>query len=193
MTEWWDGLHTIQKVFYGAGIPSAFVLFVQLLLTLIGTELHTDVDFSADHADGAGLISIRSVAAFFFGFGWTGALVYKATEDTASAIAAGSAVGVVLMALLFYLMKFLSKMRHSGNLDYHNAIGVVGSVYVAIPPTGKGSGQVEILLQGRLAMAEACTNHTEEIKPREKVKVVGLMGENTLVVAPISLSETTHT
>ncbi len=184
MAEWWGALDGAQQVFYGTGSLAIVVLMVQLLLTLIGTEMDADMDVSLDHDSGVGIISVRSVAAFLFGFGWTGAIVYK-SSGLGPALVAGIAVGTILTAALIYLMRLLHQMRHSGNLDYRNAVGLVGSVYVTVPPSGKGSGQVEVLLQGRLAMADACTGAARELKSREKVKVVGLMDANTLLVEPL--------
>ena len=68
MTEWWNSLLVEKQIFYAIGLFSLGVLVLQILLTLVGVG-HHDADFSGhgDHDSGMGLLTVRTVTAFFVG------------------------------------------------------------------------------------------------------------------------------
>lgn len=183
---WWNALNLELQVFFGLGIIALAVLFVQLIFSLFGGMDHDyDLDPS-DHSSGLSFFSIRGITAFFVGFGWTGVIVLRAGHSVGAAILAGSAVGFSLMVLIFLMMKSMLRLQSSGTLDYNNAIGQIGSVYVTIPPNQQSGGQVEVLLQGRLTMADALSRSSEPLRPGTKIKVIEKIGHSTLVVEPLS-------
>ena len=179
MSEWWAALTLVQQILYViAGLSTTF-LVLQLLLNLIGlaggdTDVdlasHADVDVSVDHADlsvhssGLALISFRTVTAFFVGFGWMGIVLLDAGLTTVLAIAIAVCVGCFFVVVVFYLMKELLGLSEKGNIDYSNAVGQTGSVYVTIPAKGEGRGQVQLKVQGRLREMSAMTNEDEDLK-----------------------------
>ena len=93
MIEWWQNLgqevpsHASGlKVFYTIGIVSGAILTIQMILSLIGSETDFDVDgLDAGEGGDTGLFSIRSVGAFFTGFGWTGVAMLQHGYDTGAA------------------------------------------------------------------------------------------------------------
>jgi len=91
------------------------------------------------------------------------------------------------------LMRGLYSLRYSGTLDYRNAIGNVGSVYLRIPAAMAAPGQVEVMIQGRLCVVEAFTRAQHELPNRSRIRVVEVMDQGTLIVepvGPIAASET---
>jgi microcompartment protein CcmL/EutN len=56
---------------------------------------------------------------------------------------------------------------------------------MAVPAATSGSGQVEVMVQGRLAIVQACTRGAAALAPRTKVKVVDLLDRSTLLVEPL--------
>ena len=197
MMEWWNTLALDLQVFYGIGILATLLLVIQLIMTMLGlgddgvAEGIMDAGDGADgimdggdceHGDGLSLISTRTIVAFLAGFGWTGAMARGGDLALPLAVIAAVAVGFVLMLLVFWLMRALYSLRQSGSLDYHNAIGEMGTVYVKIPPRGEGSGQIQIVVQGRLATVAATTDSDEPIPSGNQVKVVKLQAGNTLQV-----------
>ena len=82
MTEWWNSLLIERQIFYAIGLFSLAVLLLQILLTLVGVG-HHDADFSGhgEHDTGMGLLTVRTVTAFFVGFGWTGAIMAQQLVD----------------------------------------------------------------------------------------------------------------
>jgi hypothetical protein len=190
MTEWWNSLLIEKQIFYAIGLFSLAVLLLQILLTLVGVG-HHDADFSGhgDHDSGIGLLTVRTVTAFFVGFGWTGAIMLNRGYSMTAAIAAGAATGVVfLLATAFLIRNLLRLQSGGGNVDYNNAIGLVGTVYTTVPAAEAGGGQIELMIQGRLMMAEAYTKAARNLPPSSKAKVVALIGQTTLLVEPLTNS-----
>lgn len=188
MTEWWNSLLIERQIFYAIGLFSLAVLLIQILLTLVGLDHHGDADFSGhgDHDSGMGLLTVRTVTAFFVGFGWTGAIMLNHGYSIVAAIAAGTATGAVFLLTTWFLITNLLRLQSSGgNVDYNNAVGSVGTVYTTIPAAEAGGGQIELMLQGRLMMAEAYTKATWNLKPNSKAKVIALIGRSTLLVEPL--------
>ncbi len=101
-------------------------------------------------------------------------------------IAWASLAGCVFVAVVFYLMKSLYGLRHSGTLDYRNAVGQVGTVYLPVPATQAGSGQIEVMIQGRLVVAQAMTRALARLENRSKVRVVDVVGPTGLLVEPLA-------
>jgi len=190
MTDWWNSLLIERQIFYAIGLFSLAVLLLQILLTLLGVG-HHDADFTGhgDHDSGMGLVTVRTVTAFFVGFGWTGAIMLNHGYSMVAAIVAGTATGAVFLLATWFLIHNLLRLQSSGgNVDYNNAIGVVGTVYTTIPAAEAGGGQIELMIQGRLMMAEAYTKAAWALKPNSKAKVTALIGRSTLLVEPLTNS-----
>ncbi len=187
MELWWQGLSPELRVFYGIGIIATFFLLLQLALLLFGFGGVDDIGGLADVADqdsGLGLFSIRGITAFFLGFGWTGVIALKAGLGLVTAIILGLLVGGALMLAIYAMMRAMLRLQSSGTLDYHNAVGEVGTVYVTLPPFQKGGGQVEVMIQGRLVVADALQKGGSAIAPGTKVRVLEIVGRSTLLVEP---------
>jgi len=192
MEAWWDSLTTALQVFYAIAIFTSALMVLQLLATILGIG-DGDADGGFDHADGVGdagvhVLSVRTVVAFFTGFGWGGVVALRQGMSLAGAIAVALVAGSVLMLAVFFLMRALFAMRYSGTLDYRNAIGNVGNAYVPVPGAMAGPGQVEVLVQGRLAVVRAFTRTAETIPTRAPIRVVDVLDQQTLVVEPLGAS-----
>lgn len=162
---------------------------IQLLLAVVGLDGHHDADLSShgEHDSGIGLITVRTVTAFFVGFGWTGVIMLNNGYSIVAAIVGGTATGIAFLLATWFLIHNLLRLQSSGgNVDYNNAIGTVGTVYTTIPAAEAGGGQLELMIQGRLMMAEVYTKATWNLKPSSKAKVVALIGRSTLLVEPLA-------
>ncbi|QTN34121.1 NfeD family protein [Akkermansiaceae bacterium] len=188
---WWDGLSFGLKFFYGIAILSAVLLLLQTVtMFFFGDSDGHGGDFSgadgADHHDtGVGMLSLKSITAFFTGFGWTAVGFMRMGLSMPVVIFLAGMVGVVMMFLIYLLMKSLVKLSDSGTMDYANAVGQPGTVYVTIPPAKGPGGQVETMIQGRLVTAEALQRGPEPLKPGTKVQVIEKVGASTLIVEPV--------
>lgn len=188
---WWARLTTAQQFFYGIGIVAGCVTLVLVLLTLFGLG-HHDADFSGhdevagDHLDGSSLLSIKPLTGFFLGFGWAGgiALDYGLSIGVAVLIALGN--GVALMLALAWLIRTIYSLRTDGTRKINDAIGAVGTVYVTLPPSRATGGQINVTVSGRLETLAAINAALRPIPSGEKVKVVGVIDTNTVLVEPLA-------
>lgn len=188
MINWWSSLVVEKQIFYAIGIAAISILIIQIFLTIIGIGAHHDANLSGhvDHDSGLGLLSIRTITAFFVGFGWGGVIILNHGHSIIAAVIGGFGTGVVFLLVTALLIRSLLRLQGSGNLDYRNAIGVIGTVYSTIPAQESGGGQLELLLQGRLITAEAYSKTAEDLKPGSKARVVNLIGHSTLLVEPLT-------
>ncbi len=173
------------QIFYGTGIVAGILLAVEVVLTLVGFSHHDLPDISTDHPDQLGMLSVRTLTGFFFGFGWAGALAMKSGFPLFVVLGIACAVGVGFLLGIYGLMRMLFSLRSSGTLNFKNAIGQIATVYVTVPPGRQGGGQVEVLIQGRLQTISCMTSHTTPLLPQSKVRVVGLIDQGTLDVQPL--------
>ncbi|MDP3849458.1 MAG: NfeD family protein [Luteolibacter sp.] len=163
-----------------------FSLVIQILLSFfVGMDDGFGDVGAGDHSSGLSIFSIRGVTAFFLGFGWTGVICTKAGMGLPLTILLAVLAGGALMAAIMLLMMSFLRMQSSGTLNYQNAVGQMGTVYVTIPPAQRGGGQVETMIQGRLVTAEALQKGGEPLAPGTKVIVVEKIGTSTLIIEPI--------
>jgi len=188
MINWWSSLVLEKQIFYAIGIVAISILIIQIFLTIIGIGAHHDANLGGhgDHDSGLGLLSIRTITAFFVGFGWGGVIILNHGHSLVAAVIGGFGTGVVFLLVTALLIRSLLRLQGSGNLNYRNAIGVIGTVYSTIPAQESGGGQLELVLQGRLITAEAYSKTAEDLKPGSKARVVNLIGHSTLLVEPLT-------
>ncbi len=200
MTEWWNALGDAQQVFYIIAITSSVVLFIQFLLTLMGLSGHdVDVgdssgfdvphDMAVDHPDldahssGLGMLSTRTILAFFVGFGWAGvAALGDPNRPLIVVVALALLFGGIFMFVVFRLMSAIAGLSESGNIDVRNAVGQDARVYIPVPPAREATGQVQVKVQGRLREIAAVTDDDEKIPTGTPVRVVDYVGDNILLV-----------
>ena len=192
MIDWWNALSVDLKVFYGIGILALTVTVIQMLLTLIGLggdAVDLDLEFDgpdANHTSGIGLFSSQTIAAFFLGFGWVGAIARASNLSLLLSVLTAFGVGVLLMFAMLYLLRALLSLQATGPLDYRNAVGQEATVYVTIPGDNQdGGGQVQVTIQGRLTTATARKTTPGAVAPGAKVRVVAMSGPTAFVVEPL--------
>ncbi|MEO8206265.1 MAG: hypothetical protein ABI615_08790 [Chthoniobacterales bacterium] len=182
MNTWWISLIFSLQIFYAIGVIAGIVLAIEVCLTLFGLDHHNSMVDGVEHADNLGFLSVRTITGFFFGFGWAGVIAIKAGWGLPLSILAACVVGVAFLLGIYSLMRALFSLRASGTLDYKNAIGQVGTVYVTVPANFHGGGQVEVLIQGRLQTISCMTKNAASIAPQTKVRVTGTVDQGTLEV-----------
>jgi membrane protein implicated in regulation of membrane protease activity len=183
---WWANLSTAQQFFYGIGIVAGCVTLVMALLALIGFG-HDDLEIgAADSFDGASLLSVKPITGFFLGFGWGGGIALDMQFSLAAATGIGFVAGVAMMALVAWLIRTIYSMRSDGTRQIDKAIGAVGTVYVTLPANRSSGGQINVTVSGRLETLAALNASLRAIPSGEKVKVVGVVDTNTVVVEPLA-------
>ena len=180
--EFYMNYEPAMRTFIGIGAVSSIVLFIQMIVILIGGS---DLDFElgeVGEGGATGIFSIRSIGSFFTGFGWTGAMFLQNGHSVGVATLAATLVGSLILAGFLGLMRWLHSFKTDGTVNYKNAIGNVGSVYIPIPPNRKGMGQIQVEVQGRLAVINAVSDSEEKLENRTAVRVDSLVDSRTLLV-----------
>jgi hypothetical protein len=131
-----------------------------------------------------GVLSFRTLvaAATFFGLGGlaAGSLGQGSLVQGLAAMASGVAAMYVVHAVL----TLFAKLAEDGTVRITRAVGSEATVYLPIPPNRTGTGKIHLSLQHRLMEYPAVTGNGEKLAAGSKVVVTGVVGTDTLEVAP---------
>ena len=201
MTEWWIALGSAGQVFACIAIPATVMLIVQMILTLIGIGGgDADADTADDSGDGIDtcdtndtadgdildgglrIFTLRGLIAFFSVMGWVGTICCGSELNLTLSILISVASGALAMIVLALLMKWLFSLQYDGTENIRDALGVSGTVYMRIPPSRSGKGKVNAIVNGKLCERDAVTDEETTINYGEEITVIGISGEETLIV-----------
>ncbi len=188
---WWDGLSVIEQIYWLIAIPSTLAFVIQLILSFLGGDMD-DADFDGDgdidhggdmdYDGGFHFMTVKNMIAFFAIFSWSGLACIDANLGVTVTLIISLICGLLMMIIMATLYYFMSKLSHSGTMQMHNAIGVVGDVYLTIPANKSGMGKVQVKVQGALRTLDAVTNAPEAIRTGSLIKVVDIVNDNILIV-----------
>lgn len=182
-------MDSAQQFYWYIAIGASVIFIIQTIMTFIGADSDTgvDADFEGDLDGGDSpfqLFSLRNLINFLLGFGWTGASLYGIIENnTILGIVAGL-IGILFIAIFFFLMKLLMKLAEDNSFNIEDTIGKTGDVYMNIPAAKSGKGKVFISIKGSTHELSAITANTEDIKSGSLIKVLAIEGD-ILVVTPL--------
>lgn len=188
--------------------------FVMLLLGLGGGESVDDLDAPVDlegggddwggheadaghgHAPGGThhtfdpaalfkLLSFKAVVSALAFFGLGGLAAQSAEFSPLQALVIAMACGAAALVGMHKLLRLMTRLNADGSLRLERAIGKSGTVYLAIPPAGKGAGKIHLKLQNRLVELEAVNAAAERIAAGATIVVVGLAGADAVEVEPL--------
>lgn len=194
----WTDWNVAQKIFFLIAAPATVLLIVQIVMMLIGfgsggdadadcdcdVDCDCDIDVSdggevldADH--GFGLFTVRGLIAFFTVGGWVG---YTLSDNhVVLAVILSVVSGGLALVLMGLLLKWLTSLQSNGNLRYDDAIGLIGDVYLTVPPKDSGKGKINVLLNERLTELSAVQMGESPIPTGKKVKIIGVIADSFLV------------
>jgi hypothetical protein len=176
-----DQLSNAEVFYLGCALVGGGLFALRSLMMLIGMGGDHDgvdgADLHAPDSDGSPvqdfkMVSVHSLTAFLLMFGLVGFLLLR-NQEAAPWIAgsAGFAVGIVTMFIIAKLFYSSRKLQSDGTIYPANAVGVEGSVYLAIRP-GE-IGKVQLTVRGALKIFDARANdHAAAFKTGDPVKVV---------------------
>ena len=194
MILWWQSLDLAQQIFALVGIGATVILLIQTVMLLFGLDDDADVDFDGDadldvDLDGAGdglaLFSVRGIVAMLAILGWTGVVFLGTGMHRALAIALAVVCGLLTLVAMAYIMRAISRLQSSGNIDVGNCIGKVGQVYIPVKPGAAAPGKVNITVQGTYSEFSAITTADHVLPTGSYVRVVGVEDSGVLLVEPI--------
>lgn len=199
MTKWWNGLHSLQQVLFVVACAATLFMIVQIILLAIGSgdnDATFDSDASIDDVDtaneggigfsvfGLKVLTVRSIIAFLAIGSWLTFALFEAIRFYA--LIPGIAAGIAAAFAVAAVMKALTKLQCSGNIQTQNTVGKTADVYLTIPASRSGNGKVTVFVQERLAEFDAVTDNPEPIKTGAKVKVTDTLNEGILIVEPFT-------
>ncbi len=175
----------LEKFYLICAVVGGLIFMMRTGLQMIGSDHHgADHDVGGDADASFNLFSIHGLTGFFVIFGLVGLAMLKQSgaSEGWSVVAAFFAGNAMLFAVAA-LSSFMLSLQSSGNLDLQNAVGSEGSVYLSIPEAGTGKAQVTF--QNRQSILEAVSEDKSAIKTGERVRVVGIVNGNVLVVKKV--------
>ena len=195
IAAWWASLSVIMKVLWGITLAASLVFVIQTVMTFIGADAGGDFDVDAgggmdvDFDDvssamgtGMNLLTFRNLVNFLLGFGWTFILLQKNISSTGVLLFISVLVGLLLVAIVMYMFKWLSSMQQSGTIDvYKAAVGCHGKVYLTIPGRRAGEGKVQITINNSVREYAALTD-SDTLKTGTPIKVLEVLSPSTLLV-----------
>lgn len=189
-SSWWQGLELLAKIYWLVTIPFSILFVIELVITFMGAsstsdglDASDDTNTSIDIEDGISfqIITLKNIVAFFTIFGWTGLACIDSQLTIPSIIIVSAVCGLIMMILMAGIYYYVGKLNEKGMLEINRAIGVKATVYLQIPPQRKGTGKIQIKLQG-LRTLDAMTDEAEAISPGSLCEVVGILMDEVLLV-----------
>lgn len=171
-------------------------LFIQLILGELGgdgaldIDLDMDIELDGDHPGAEfGLLSIQSISAFFLGFGWIGLAAYRFLNvGFTGAALIGVAAGIGVAWMMIWLLRSFLKLQNNTNVSIQQAVGLVGEVYVTVPPAGEGRGEIILVIntsQHNYFAIQEGEGSDEAIPTHARVKVLRAdTASNIIIVEP---------
>ncbi len=197
ITTWWASLSLAMKLLWGITLAASLIFVIQSVLTFIGADggeggIDTDIDtgFDSEAADaavegGTNLYTFRNFVNFFLGFGWSAILLQDSIKSVPLLIVVSVVIGVVLVAIVMYLFKWLSSMQQSGNINlYKAAVGCTGTAYLTIPGERQGEGKIQITINNSVREYNAVTDG-DTLKTGTPIRVVEVLNAETVLVEPL--------
>lgn len=181
-----------MQVLWAVTLSATLIFVIQTIMTFLGFG-GNDGDFDLDTSDGSfdadpsmNLLTFRNLVNFCLGFGWTAVLLREQIESGALLIIISAIVGILLVAVVMWIFKWLSGMQQTGNIDVHkSAVGCEGKVYLTIPGERKGEGKVQITINNAVREYDAVTDG-ETIPNGKAIKVTEVINDYTLLVEELT-------
>ena len=187
MVEWFSNLELFPKFYWIISLIGSLIFVFIIIATFIGIDGADDFDdidtnIDADAGIGFQFITFKNLIGFFTIFGWSGIACIDAGLSNSITIIISSFSGLVMMSIMAAMFYFMKKLNNSGTLNYKNAIGAIGEVYLTIGANRTRMGKVHIRVQGALRELEALSDSLTEVKSGTIIKVVDVTNNGILIV-----------
>lgn len=174
------------KLFLGVGVIGLILIILQVIIgVFVGHDGDVAgsaaIDLHGGHGGGGSIVSLKTVSGMFLGFGFGGALLEQSGFSPGISALGGIGMGAVIGAVYFWMMHSLYKLKSDGTSVLSDAVDHSGTVYMRIPGTMSGAGEIQICFGGRMQNIAAFTRGAG-LATGTPVKVVGLHGDRALLV-----------
>lgn len=194
--EWYNVLTPSLKVYWTIALITSLVFVIQMVLTFIGIgDTDADVDFGgdADFSDGntldvggaMQLFTIRNFINFLLGLGWGGVCLASVIPNTLLLSLASFAVGCLFVYIFLVVYRQMFRLEKNGAYHIKDCVGQTVDVYLTVPAQRSGMGKVQVSFNGSVQELSALTDSEQPIRSGQKVRVVELIDNITVLVEKI--------
>ena len=177
-------LSPMYYIYWGIAIISSLVFTIQTIMLFVGFD--TDADFGggdvAFDVDGLALVSVKTVACFLLGFGWSGVILAPLFENGWAVALISLGIGALFMLGAWLLLKQVLTLSQDNTFHADKIVGYTADVYLRIPADADKSGKVMVSYEGSLHELQAFNAGTEEIPTGAKVHIVEAIDDATVRV-----------
>jgi hypothetical protein len=185
--EWFSTLDGFSQFFWVIALAGSVIFTFVIITTFLGMDGGDDFDgvdseIESDGGIGFQFLTFKNLVGFFTIFGWIGiACINEGLSKPITVIASvfSGLLMMTIMAAMFYGMK---KLADSGTLNYKNAIGAIGEIYLTVGANRNSMGKVSVTVQGTLRELEALSDSLTELKSGTIIEVVDVTSNGILIV-----------
>lgn len=177
-------LSPMYYIYWGIALISSLVFTIQTIMLFVGFD--TDADFSggdvAFDVDGLALVSVKTVACFLLGFGWSGVILAPLFENAWVVALISLGIGALFMFGAWILLKQVLTLSQDNTFHADKIVGYTADVYLRIPADADKGGKIMVSYEGSLHELQAFNAGTEEIPTGAKVHIVEAIDDATVRV-----------
>ena len=177
-------LSPMYYIYWGIALISSLVFTIQTIMLFVGFD--TDADFSggdvAFDVDGLALVSVKTVACFLLGFGWSGVILAPLFENAWVVALISLGIGALFMFGAWILLKQVLTLSQDNTFHADKIVGYTANVYLRIPADADKSGKIMVSYEGSLHELQAFNAGAEEIPTGAKVHIVEAIDDATVRV-----------
>lgn len=177
-------LSPMYYIYWGIALISSLVFTIQTIMLFVGFD--TDADFSggdvAFDVDGLALVSVKTVACFLLGFGWSGVILAPLFENAWMVALISLGIGALFMFGAWILLKQVLTLSQDNTFHADKIVGYTADVYLRIPADADKSGKIMVSYEGSLHELQAFNAGAEEIPTGAKVHIVEAIDDATVRV-----------
>lgn len=189
MGDWYSNLELFPKIYWSIALLSSLVFVIIIITTFVGgdaEDFDTDTEVESDTGIGFQFITFKNLVGFFTIFGWSGIACLDSDLSKPLTIVISLVCGLVMMCIMAAMFYYMRKLNDSGTLNFKNAIGSVGEVYLTIGANRSSIGKAHVRIQGSLRELEALTDSETDLKSGYVITVKDVTENGILIVEQLN-------
>jgi len=185
--EWFSALDGFSQFFWIIALLGSLIFVFVIIMTFLGMDGGDDFDgidseIDSDAGIGFQFITFKNLVGFFTIFGWIGIACINAGFSKPITVVVSLFCGLLMMTIMAAMFYAMGKLTNSGTLDYKNAIGAIGEIYLPVGANRESMGKVSVSVQGTLRELEALSDSLSELKTGAIIQVVDVTSNGILIV-----------
>ena len=149
-------LSPMYYIYWGIALISSLVFTIQTIMLFVGFD--TDADFSggdvAFDVDGLALVSVKTVACFLLGFGWSGVILAPLFENAWVVALISLGIGALFMFGAWILLKQVLTLSQDNTFHADKIVGYTADV----TKVHSTNSRLSMLVQRKFPPVPKCTS-----------------------------------